>query len=334
MKKIKKVQDGIWKTDSESKPYQIDFRPNGHHGKRYKKSFLTLGETRRFMNHLISENNGLKEWQPDTDDNRKLSTIIDLWHKLHGKNLIEEKALLQKLKNMCKGLNDPIARKLTPKVWVAYRAIRLEKVCAKTVNEDQNKIKGVFNELIRLGELKTNPLNGLKNLKYSAPEMGFFSKNEMMTLLNELKNSDNIDAYYISKICLSTGARWGEAEKLLSRNLRDNFITFIKTKNGKTRIIPISDELKNEIPEKEGRLFSDSMKTFRTSLAKTGITLPKGQATHALRHTFASHFMMNGGNILVLKEILGHARIEETMKYAHFCKTHLHDAVMLNPISK
>ena len=28
--------------------------------------------------------------------------------------------------------------------------------------------------------------------------------------------------------------------------------------------------------------------------------LPKGQAVHALRHTFASHFVMKGGNILVL----------------------------------
>ena len=43
--------------------------------------------------------------------------------------------------------------------------------------------------------------------------------------------------------------------------------------------------------------------------------------------------MMNGGNILVLKEILGHARIEETMKYAHFCNTHLQDAILLNPIN-
>jgi hypothetical protein len=42
------------------------------------------------MNHLISEDNGLKEWHPDKDDNRKLSEIIDLWHTLHGKNLIEE----------------------------------------------------------------------------------------------------------------------------------------------------------------------------------------------------------------------------------------------------
>ncbi len=38
---------------------------------------------------------------------------------------------------------------------------------------------------------------------------------------------------------------------------------------------------------------------------------------HALRHTFASHFMMRGGNILTLQKLLGHADINMTMVYAH-----------------
>jgi hypothetical protein len=33
-----KVQIGNWKTGSESKPYQIDFRPSGYNSKRYKKA--------------------------------------------------------------------------------------------------------------------------------------------------------------------------------------------------------------------------------------------------------------------------------------------------------
>ena len=43
MKKLKKIQDGIWKTDSKKTPYQLDCRPRGHNGKRFKKAFLTLG---------------------------------------------------------------------------------------------------------------------------------------------------------------------------------------------------------------------------------------------------------------------------------------------------
>lgn len=68
-------------------------------------------------------------------------------------------------------------------------------------------------------------------------------------------------------------------------------------------------------------------------LALTDIQLAEGQKTHVLRHTFASHFMINSGNILVLQQILGHANIRETMRYAHFAPDHLEDAVILNTLA-
>jgi len=42
-----------------------------------------------------------------------------------------------------------------------------------------------------------------------------------------------------------------------------------------------------------------------------------------LRHTFASHFMMRGGNLYELKEILGHKDVKMTMRYAHLSPNHL-----------
>ncbi|MBE9736637.1 site-specific integrase, partial [Escherichia coli] len=44
-------------------------------------------------------------------------------------------------------------------------------------------------------------------------------------------------------------------------------------------------------------------------------------------------FMMNGGNILVLRDILGHSDIKMTMIYAHFSPDHLEDAVTKNPLA-
>ncbi|HDU2405131.1 TPA: tyrosine-type recombinase/integrase, partial [Klebsiella pneumoniae] len=72
---------------------------------------------------------------------------------------------------------------------------------------------------------------------------------------------------------------------------------------------------------------------FRSALERTGIELPPGQLTHVLRHTFASHFMMNGGNILVLQRVLGHTDIKMTMRYAHFAPDHLEDVLRYNPFS-
>ncbi|RXW26262.1 hypothetical protein DM877_25400 [Enterobacter cloacae] len=68
-------------------------------------------------------------------------------------------------------------------------------------------------------------------------------------------------------------------------------------------------------------------------LKLTAIELADGQKTHVLRHTFASHFMINGGNILVFKRILGHSNIRETMRYAHFGPEHLEEVVALNSLN-
>lgn len=82
-----------------------------------------------------------------------------------------------------------------------------------------------------------------------------------------------------------------------------------------------------------GKLFTPCRKAFERAVKRAGIVLPEGQCTHMLRHTFANHFMMNGGNILVLKEILGHADIKMTMIYAHFSPAHLEDAFLRNPLT-
>ena len=44
---------------------------------------------------------------------------------------------------------------------------------------------------------------------------------------------------------------------------------------------------------------------------------PLARGWHALRHTFASQFVMQGGNILTLQRLLGHADIAMTLVYSH-----------------
>src|SRR5207244_11467680 len=44
---------------------------------------------------------------------------------------------------------------------------------------------------------------------------------------------------------------------------------------------------------------------------------------HDLRHTFASQFVMAGGNLFILKSVLGHKNITMTQRYAHLAPTYL-----------
>ncbi|WP_081769042.1 tyrosine-type recombinase/integrase [Herbaspirillum sp. RV1423] len=56
--------------------------------------------------------------------------------------------------------------------------------------------------------------------------------------------------------------------------------------------------------------------------------------TRVLRHSYASHFMMDGGNILVLQRILGHADLKTIVHYAHFSPDHLQESLLLNPLAQ
>ena len=48
-----------------------------------------------------------------------------------------------------------------------------------------------------------------------------------------------------------------------------------------------------------------------------------------LRHTFASHFLMNGSNILTLQKVLSHASLNMTMRYAHLASDYLKGVIKL-----
>lgn len=57
------------------------------------------------------------------------------------------------------------------------------------------------------------------------------------------------------------------------------------------------------------------------------------QLTHILRHTFASHYMMQGGNILTLQRILGHGDNKMTMRYSHLAPDHFATALTHSPLA-
>lgn len=148
----------------------------------------------------------------------------------------------------------------------------------------------------------------------------------------------NVDVHVITRICLTTGARWSDAEKLNVSQIQNNMIQFSLTKSGRNRSVPIDSELNHELHELakksiSGKLFGYSASAFRDAIERTGIILPEGQLTHVLRHTYASHFMINGGNILTLQKVLGHSSLAMTMKYAHLAPGHLQESLELNPMA-
>ncbi|WP_338894147.1 phage integrase [Escherichia coli] len=323
-------------TKKDNGKYMVDVRPAGRSGKRVRRSFSTKSEAVTFERWIIASANN-KEWLEKPADRRRLSELIELWWKNHGQTLTDCKNRLWILNASCARLNNPRITQLTAQLFAEYRTKRrAEGIAPKTLNNEQRYLKSVFSKLKELDLFwDNNPMTGLAELKLAESEQGYFTDEQIRTVLTELTGDNKL----IAKLCLSTGARWSEGAKLTRQRLVNGMVTFTKTKNGKSRSVPIGKELEMELMQRieahdKQLIFPDaSYQTARKVIKGAVPDLPDGQATHAFRHTFASHFMANGGNILVLQQVLGHHKIQQTMTYAHFAPDHLFDAVTLNPLA-
>jgi hypothetical protein len=68
------------------------------------------------------------------------------------------------------------------------------------------------------------------------------------------------------------------------------------------------------------RDYSGAKANFSRLCKKLGV---EGVTLHTWRHTFASHFVQQTGNVRALQEVLGHQDIRQTMIYAHTSTAHL-----------
>lgn len=318
--------------------WRVDIWPDGRYGKRVQRTFRTKTEAQRFENLVRAEMHEGKEWNPSTDK-RRLSDLIGEWHKAHGQLLADGERRKTKLVDIATELGNPIARNIKPKIYTDYRALRIEKgISPKTCNNEQGYINAVFNELERSGSIDyPNPLKPIRPIKLDEVELSYLTEDQIKELLSKIEEVCKTKAaLLVSKISLATGARWSEAENITLNQLKRHNVSLTKTKGKKNRTLPISKELYKELHDylKENGTFGTStISAFRRGLAKTSIILPKGQSAHVLRHTFASHFMMNGGNILTLQKALGHTSIVMTMRYAHLSPDHLQEVATLNPLN-
>lgn len=114
------------------------------------------------------------------------------------------------------------------------------------------------------------------------------------------------------------GLKWGRI------NFSRNVIQLEETKNGTRRAIPMRQavyDVLSALPKSGPRLFRGAArKAFESAVERSGI---KDFHFHDLRHTFASKYMMRGGSIYALQQILGHRDITMTMRYAHLAPDHL-----------
>ncbi|MGR5392241.1 tyrosine-type recombinase/integrase, partial [Vibrio crassostreae] len=128
-----------------------------------------------------------------------------------------------------------------------------------------------FNELSRLGVIEfDNPLTQIRQFKEREKELRYLEHDEIARLLESCQTVSNRSLIFIVKICLATGARWGEAESLKPSQIKNHQITFLNTKSSKNRTVPINKTLYDELTEldpiSEDKMFLNSLSTFRKAV--------------------------------------------------------------------
>lgn len=322
----------------------VDIQPGGRGSKRFRKSFKTQAEAKQWEAWLTTQVNqsAQKGWAPEKRDTRRLSELVNTWYETHGRGLRAGEGTKRRLLAAAEAMSDPVADRFNAEMFAAYRARRLEAgVSEANMNRELAYMRAMFNELSRIGSWKKdNPLEQIRQFKVAERELSYLKEADIKRLWAELDKARNKHVKLITRLALSTGARWSEAEELTISQVHQGFVQFAKTKSGKVRSVPIDEALVEALRahHKErgslNRVFGPAWSAFREAIERAGIHLPEGQMTHSLRHTFASHFMMGGGNILALQRILGHQSLTMTMRYAHLSPDHLQEAKRLNPLAQ
>jgi len=184
-----------------------------------------------------------------------------------------------------------------------------------------------------------------KRIKDERENGNKFRQQRKYSLLPELRDhnfADHLEPLVL--LAMNTGMRKGELLNLRWENIDlINKVVTIKAENaksGKARHVPLNTESKQTLvgwqrdTKEQGYVFEGEPNKPITDVKKAwGNLLVEAKIEefnfHNLRHHFASKLVMKGGDLNTVRELLGHANLDMTIRYAHLAPEHKARAVEL-----
>jgi len=208
----------------------------------------------------------------------------------------------------------------------------------KTVNSVIQLLSAIINHSIREYDLNiVNPCIKVKRLKVDDARERFLSIEEVHLLLEEVKKDQLL--YLFTRIALSTGARLEGVLHIQKKDidLTHNKVTILDLKSDNTYTGFFNNILKKELEATirplhpndyciggrttpyPSRSIRRKMKPILDRLFNKGLDANDTKnrvVIHTLRHTFASQLAIKGVSIIRIKNLMNHAKIEMTERYA------------------
>jgi len=164
----------------------------------------------------------------------------------------------------------------------------------------------------------------------------FLDKNEIQKL-HKYWQSEFIGVTHkqvLSKFLFScfTSLRISDVQNITRDNVIAGFLVYTARKTEKINKIRLSDSAKLFMQE-EGPLFLDTYSDKHINEQLKGIAkvvgIQKRLTFHVARHTFATQFIISGGNVVNLQNLMDHSDIKQTMIYVHIVNQFMDEQVSL-----
>ena len=222
-----------------------------------------------------------------------------------------------------------------------------EGAAASSVNRRLSSVRGFYRWMLRFGRRIDNPCDSLRNLKSPQGLPSVLWEDEMADfaalpdgkkMLWPARDKAIIMSMYSAGLRISELVSLGM--KALAKNLEGARIV---GKGGKERMVFFSEEAQYAIldylPEREARLRQVGLEScdrdgalfvsrkgrpisvpgVRWIIGRYAVRLGIGKNIHphSLRHSFATHLVNAGCDVRIVQEMLGHASLSTTQRYAH-----------------
>ena len=217
--------------------------------------------------------------------------------------------------------------------YVQHR--RAQNIADSTINRELRSLRAALN--FWLTDHHDTSLNPLARFSLTEPDNieTYLTRSQARHLLNHCIHNPAL--FWYVRLLLATGCRSGQILKMTWSQVDFNRRLFLfsstATKSRKRLVLPMSlsaEACLLEIKDVQtlARYQGDSVfggiqslkKSFHNARVRAGLPHIR---IHDLRHTYASWLIQNGVGIYQVQRLLGHSRIESTLRYAHLDVEHL-----------